>query len=116
MALFGKKGKDNGPSAGSKLKVTMTNDGTEYAFTVEGRLDTLTSPELESKINAVIGNATRLSLDLNKLEYISSAGLRVLLGAAQGMDGKGEMVLHHVTQSVREIFELTGFIQVFNIE
>lgn len=116
MALFGKKGKDNGPSAGSKLKVSMTNNGTEYTFTVEGRLDTLTSPELEGQINAVMGGASKIILDLAKLEYISSAGLRVLLGTAQGMDGKGGMVLRKVTPDVREIFDLTGFIQVFNIE
>ena len=55
-------------------------------------------------------------MDLAKLDYISSAGLRVLLGAVQAMDGKGDMVVRNLTQSVKEVFELTGFSRLFNIE
>ena len=113
MGLFGKKNKGSAPE--TKLKVSMNQDGENYTFNVEGRLDTLTSPELESRINEIIGNAKKLVLDLAKLDYISSAGLRVLLGAAQQMDGKGEMTLIHVSEAIREIFDVTGFIQIFNI-
>ena len=113
MGLFGKK---NNGSTESKLKVSVNKDGDTYTVLVEGRLDTLTSPQLDEEINKIIGDAKKLVLDLGKLAYISSAGLRVLLGAAQQLDGKGEMVLIHVTEAVHEIFDVTGFIQVFNIE
>ncbi|MBQ6337447.1 MAG: STAS domain-containing protein [Ruminococcus sp.] len=94
----------------------MTKDGSEYTFLLEGRLDTITSPDLESRINEVIGDATKLTLDFAKLEYISSAGLRVLLGALQDMEGKGEMVVCNLTRSVRDVFILTGFDRLFNVE
>ena len=118
MALFGKKNKDTKSSAGggSHLNISVSNDGAEYTFTLEGRLDTITSPDLEAKINEVVGDASKLILDLKGLEYISSAGLRVLLGVAQAMDCKGDMVVCNLTQSVREVFELTGFSRLFNIE
>lgn len=118
MGLFSKKNKDTKSSAGggSHLNISVSNDGAEYTFLLDGRLDTITSPDLEAKINEVVGDATKLTLDLSKLEYISSAGLRVLLGALQAMDGKGEMVVCNLTQSVREVFELTGFGRLFNIE
>lgn len=113
MGLFGKK---NNGTSDSKLKITVNKDGDKYLVLVDGRLDTLTSPQLEGEINKIIGGAKKLVLDLGNLAYISSAGLRVLLGAAQQLDGKGEMVLIHVTEAVREIFDVTGFLQVFNIE
>ena len=117
MALFGKKNKDTASSTGgSHLKISVSNDGTEYTFTLDGRLDTITAPDLESKINEVVGDASKLILDLGSLEYISSAGLRVLLGAAQAMDGKGDMVVRNLTKSVMEVFELTGFSRMFTIE
>ena len=118
MGLFNKKNKDTTSSAGgnSHLKISMTKDGAEYTFLLEGRLDTITSPDLESKINEVIGDAKKLTLDLSKLDYISSAGLRVLLGALQAMEGKGDMVVRNISESVREVFDLTGFSNLFNIE
>ena len=118
MGLFSKKNKntDGNSSTSTALKVSVSNEGAEYTFTVGGRLDTNTSPELEAKINEVAGGATKLIFDLAKLEYISSAGLRVLLGAAQVMEGKGEMVVCNVTEAVREVFDLTGFNNVFTIE
>ena len=113
MGFFGKKNKG---STESKLKVSVNKDGDTYTVLVDGRLDTLTSPQLDEEINKIIGGAKKLIFDLDKLAYISSAGLRVLLGAAQQMDGKGEMVLIHVSEAIREIFDVTGFIQIFNIE
>ena len=110
MGLFGKKNTE------SKLKVSVNKDGDTYTVLVDGRLDTLTSPQLDEEINKIIEGAKKLIFDLDKLAYISSAGLRVLLGAAQQMDGKGEMVLIHVSEAIREIFDVTGFIQIFNIE
>ena len=118
MALFGKKNKDTASSTGggSHLKISTSNTGAEYTFTLEGRLDTITSPDLEAKINEVVGDASKLILDLGNLEYISSAGLRVLLGAVQEMEDKGEMVVRHPTKSVMDVFVLTGFSNLFNIE
>ena len=118
MGRFNKKNKATASSSdgNSFLKITMTKDGTEYTFLLEGRLDTVTSPELESKINEVVGDATKLTLDLAKLEFISSAGLRVLLGALQMMEDKGEMVICHLTEPVYAVFDLTGFARLFNIE
>ena len=113
MGFFGKKNKG---STESKLKVSVNKDGDTYTVLVDGRLDTLTSPQLDEEINKIMGDAKKLIFDLDKLAYISSAGLRVLLGAAQQMDGKGEMVLIHVSEAIREIFDVTGFIQIFNIE
>ena len=110
MALFGKKEKKSTANMSSKshLKIDVKKDGAEYTFLLEGRLDTITSPDLEGEINKVTPDATKLILDLGSLDYISSAGLRVLLGAAQAMDGKGDMVVRNLNQSVREVFELTG--------
>lgn len=118
MGLFNKKSKsaDSNANKSAALKISVSNEGAEYTFVVEGRLDTNTSPELEAKINEVIGDAKKLILDLQNLEYISSAGLRVLLGATQVMEDKGEMVVRNVTESVKEIFDLTGFNKVFKIE
>ena len=118
MGLFNKKSKsaDSNANKSAALKISVSNEGAEYTFIVEGRLDTNTSPELEAKINEVIGDAKKLIIDLQNLDYISSAGLRVLLGATQVMEDKGEMVVRNVTEAVKEIFDLTGFNNVFKIE
>ena len=118
MALFNKKNKDTASSTGggNRLKISTSNNGAEYTFALEGRLDTITAPDLESKINEVVDDANKLILDFAGLEYISSAGLRVLLGAAQAMEDKGDMVVRNLTPSVNEVFELTGFSSMFNIE
>lgn len=118
MGLFSKKNKETTPATGggNRLKISIAKNGAEYTFTLEGRLDTITAPDLESKINEAVDDANKLILDFAKLDYISSAGLRVLLGAAQAMDGKGDMVVRNLTPSVREVFDLTGFSNMFNIE
>lgn len=118
MALFGKKNKEttSGSTGKSYLKITTSKDSAEYTFTLEGRLDTITSPDLEAKINEVVDDANKLILDFAKLDYISSAGLRVLLGAVQAMEDKGDVVVRNLTQSVMEVFELTGFSRMFTIE
>lgn len=118
MGLFNKKNKDtvSGSGGNSNLKISMTKDKEEYTLLLNGRLDTITSPVLDAKINEVIGDAKKLILDLSELDYISSAGLRVLLGALQSMENKGEMVVRNLTASVSEVFELTGFARLFNIE
>ena len=118
MGLFGQKDKKPAANLSSKsyLDIDVKKDGTEYTFLLEGRLDTITSPALESKIDETTPDATKLILDLAKLDYISSAGLRVLLGAAQAMDGKGDMAVRNLNESVKEVFDVTGFSNLFNIE
>lgn len=78
--------------------------------------NTITAPDLEGKINEVVDDAKKLILDFAGPECISGAGLCVLLGAAQAMEDKRDMVVRNLTQPVREVFELTGFSCMFNIE
>ena len=91
-------------------------NGSTLEVAVEGRLDTVTAPELEAELNKDLGSAETLTLDFSKLEYISSAGLRVLLSAHKAMSGKGGMKVIHVNEIVREVFEVTGFTDILNIE
>ncbi len=118
MGLFNKNNKDTSSDSGGKsyLKISVKKDGAEYTFLLNGRLDTITSPDLDAKINEVVDDAKKLIMDFSEVEYISSAGLRVLLGALQNMEGKGEMVVRNLTAPVQEVFELTGFSRLFNIE
>ena len=91
-------------------------NGTELVISVAGRLDTTTAPELEAKIKQSIGGVETLVLDFTALEYLSSAGLRVLLSAQKVMNKQGEMIIKNINDTVREIFEVTGFIDVLTIE
>lgn len=83
---------------------------------VEGRLDTVTAPELEAKLKELYDGIKSLEFDFSKLEYISSAGLRVLLGAQKTMNKLGKMVVKNVDPTVMEVFEITGFKDILNIE
>lgn len=98
------------------MKISVKNEGKEYTFLLDGRLDTRTAPSLEAKLNEVVGGAEKLIFDLGGLRYISSAGLRVLLGAVQQMEGKGELIVRDLTPEVRDVFDLTGFSRLFTIE
>lgn len=98
------------------MKINRSSDGTTLRISLEGRLDTVTSPQLEAELKQSIGNSKKLVLDFEKLEYLSSAGLRVLLSAQKVMNKQGEMVIHHVNETVMEIFEVTGFIDILNVE
>ena len=81
---------------------------------VEGRLDTITAPELDKRINEL--DVKEIVLDLVNLEYISSAGLRVLLKAQKAMNVQGNMKVTHVNDSIMEVFEITGFLDILTIE
>ena len=83
---------------------------------LEGRLDTTTAPALDKTINEDIADAKHLVLDLKGLEYISSAGLRVLLGAQKKLQRVGSMKLLNVREEVMEVFEMTGFADILTIE
>ena len=88
---------------------------TELTVTLTGRLDTTTAPELEKELKASLDGVTTLTLDMEKLEYISSAGLRVLLSAQKIMNKQGEMKVIHVGETIMEIFEVTGFSDILTI-
>ena len=98
------------------MEIKMTKDNDKLLVALEGRLDTMTSPELEEKLKPELDSLTELAFDFSGLEYISSAGLRVLLMAAQSMEGKGKMVVKNVNSDIMDIFEVTGFSDILNIE
>ena len=98
------------------LNIVKNVEGNKAFFNLEGRLDTTTAPELEEQLKAALDGVTELTLDLEKLEYISSAGLRVLLSAQKVMSKQGEMKLIHVNDTIMEIFEVTGFSDILTIE
>jgi len=98
------------------LDIKKNTEGTELVVSLAGRLDTLTAPQLEDELMNEIDNVTSLVLDFAGLEYVSSAGLRVLLSAQKKMNAKGSMVLRNVSEEIREIFDVTGFSDILTIE
>ncbi len=98
------------------MTIKKKMNGTELEIALEGRLDTMTAPELEAELHQSLDGAQSLVLDFSKLEYISSAGLRVLLSAHKVMSGKGGMKVTHVNEIVQEVFEVTGFADILTIE
>lgn len=94
-------------------KITKDN---ELTIVLSGRLDTTTAPQLETELKQNISGVTELVLDFTGLEYLSSAGLRVLLSAQKVMNRQGSMVVKNVNETIMEIFEITGFVDVLNIE
>ena len=98
------------------LNITKKIENASAVFTLEGRLDTVTAPELEAELKETLDGLRELTLDFEKLEYISSAGLRVLLSAQKVMAKQGVMKVVHVNETIMEIFEVTGFIDILTIE
>ena len=98
------------------LKIKKEKDGNTLALKLDGRLDTLTAPELEKELVSSMEDVTNVILDFKDLEYISSAGLRVLLNLEQTMEDKGELKVLHVNDEIMEVFEITGFSEMLDIE
>lgn len=98
------------------LDIKKNQDGSKLEFALEGRLDTITAPQLEEAVKASIGDTTELVFDFSKLTYISSAGLRVLLSAQKSMNSRGSMVVCNVSDEIREIFDVTGFTDILTIK
>ncbi len=98
------------------LTINKNIENGKASFALEGRLDTVTAPELEQALQDSLDGITELTLDFAGLEYISSAGLRVLLSAQKIMTKQGQMKLIHVNETVMEIFEVTGFTDILTIE
>ena len=98
------------------MTIEIKKNAAEATIQIIGRLDTITAPKLDKAINEDIGDAKNLILDLKCLEYISSAGLRVLLSAQKKMQKIGSMKVIHVCEEVMEVFEMTGFADILVIE
>ena len=98
------------------LSISKTVENGKAVLKPEGRLDTVTAPEMENSVKEVLSGISELTLDFEKLEYISSAGLRVLLFAQKAMNKQGEMKLINVNETIMEIFDVTGFSDILTIE
>ena len=98
------------------MTIEKIANGTELTVALAGRLDTTTAPQLEAEFKQSIDGVQKLVLDFTALEYLSSAGLRVLLSAQKVMNKQGEMIIKNVNDTITEIFEVTGFIDILTIE
>ncbi len=98
------------------LDINKVIDGDKLTVVLTGRLDTTTAPELEEQVNASLSGIANLIFDVAKMEYISSAGLRVLLASQKIMNKQGDMKVVHPSDDVKEIFDVTGFSDILTIE
>lgn len=98
------------------MTITKTQEENALTLTLEGRLDTMTAPELENELKNSLDGVEALTLDFSALEYVSSAGLRVILGAQKIMNKQGEMKITNVNEEIMEIFDITGFTDILTIE
>lgn len=97
------------------MTINKNLEGEKLNVAVEGRLDTSTAPELEKELSDLTG-VKELVLDFSKLEYVSSAGLRVLLASQKAMNAQGKMLIKNVNETIMEVFEITGFADILTIE
>ena len=98
------------------MNIIKTKEGSTLNLALEGRLDTTTAPQLEAALHGAMEGVTELNMDFEKLEYLSSAGLRVILAAQKTMNKQGRMVIRHVNETIQEVFEVTGFVDILTIE
>ena len=97
------------------MTINKTRSGNSLTVAIEGRLDTTTAPQLEAELKSSLDGITELTMDLSTLEYISSAGLRVLLSTQKIMNKQGDMKVTGANETVMEVFEVTGFSDILNI-
>lgn len=98
------------------MNIVKNKQNSKLTLALEGRLDTTTAPQLEGELSGTLDGVTELALDFEKLEYLSSAGLRVILAAQKTMNKQGTMVVRHVNETIQEVFEVTGFVDILTIE
>ena len=98
------------------MNIVKNKQNSKLTLALEGRLDTTTAPQLVGELSGALGCVTELALDFEKLEYLSSAGLRVILAAQKTMNKQGTMVVRHVNETIQEVFEVTGFVDILTIE
>lgn len=96
------------------IETTLTDK--TLTVKVSGRMDTTTAPQLEAELKRKVGGNETLILDFDNLEYLSSAGLRVVLAAQKVMNKQGKMIVRHVNETIMDIFEVTGFVDILTIE
>ena len=97
------------------MTIEKITEGNKLTLALSGRLDTTTAPKLDTELKQNISGVEELILDLSGLEYLSSAGLRVLLSAQKVMNRQGSMVIGHVNETIMDIFEITGFVDILTI-
>lgn len=98
------------------MQIEKINNGSKLTMKLSGRLDTITAPELEAEVRSSLDGVTDLEMDFSDLEYVSSAGLRVLLSASKQMSTKGRFVIRNCSDEIREIFDVTGFLDILTVE
>ena len=97
------------------MTIHKAQTGSALTVTLDGRLDTITSPDLEQALTDLTG-ITHLTLDFTKITYVSSAGLRVILATQKQMNHQGSMVVANVSDTIMNIFEMTGFTDILTIQ
>ncbi len=98
------------------MKLEKISNGSDLTVKIIGRLDTTTAPQLDSFLRDSLAGVTSLLLDFSELEYLSSAGLRVLLATQKTMNKQGSMVIKNVNDTIMEVFDITGFVDILTIE
>ena len=98
------------------MEIKKTTSAGALTMALKGRLDTTTAPNLEAELKSSIPDVTELILDCAELEYVSSAGLRVILAAQKTMNKQGKMIIKNVNETIMEVFEITGFVDILTIE
>ncbi|MGN0597123.1 MAG: STAS domain-containing protein [Ruminiclostridium sp.] len=98
------------------MNIIKNTENDKLTIAIEGRLDTNTAPQLETELKQSLEGTASLVLDFTKLDYVSSAGLRVILAAQKQMNKQGSMVITNVKPTVMEVFEITGFADILTIE
>ncbi len=99
-----------------KMTINKVKEGSNLTVGIAGRLDTITAPDLEKELSTALDGVETLVMDLADLDYVSSAGLRVLLSAQKTMNKQGSMKLINVKSEIMEIFDVTGFSDILTIE
>lgn len=102
--------------AGNNLMIEKQGEGDQLTLVLEGKLDTITAPRLEEEVKALPTTVKKLVLDFDRLDYVSSAGLRVILAFQKVMNKQGEMVIKNVSEEILEVFTVTGFEDILTIE
>jgi anti-sigma B factor antagonist len=98
------------------LNIKQEKDGEKLTVALEGRLDTTSAPQLDKELSTLGDDVKELVFDIKYLDYVSSAGLRILLSMHKTMNARGRMVLRGANENVMEVFEVTGFANILNIE
>ena len=98
------------------MTIKKMKEGRKLTLALDGRLDTTTAPQLEAEVTGSLTGVTELVLDFSRLEYLSSAGLRVILAAQKIMNRQGKLLICHVNATILEIFEVTGFCDIFTVQ